>query len=227
MVRYLTRPVGASEASGVGDILGGCYGWRMANTTKTLMALALAGASAWGAWSIGSGLLGEDSSADGTQWVVNHVWLERIPENERDMIGHLALIQHPRMRIGVAGRSSQWRHLVELYKWGLEGHRLSLYFPQEQAKAHVKVRTWRCKGEAPEPFEICLEISSGRRTAVYYSREEWVIEPHDAEGSAKALASTSPELAAVFEHAIVDGPPSEAELERDEETFAEVDWLPE
>src|SRR5690606_24325650 len=123
-----------------------------------------------------------------------------LPENERDMIGHLALIQNRRMRIGVAGRSSQWRIFIEAFKWGLERDRLSLYFPQEAVKAQVKVRTWRCAGEAPDPCELCLEVSSGRRKATYYSREDWVIDADDLEGSREQLVAATPELASVFDH---------------------------
>jgi hypothetical protein len=196
----------------------------MAKTTNKMLALAVAGVGAWGVWSLGQSLFGDDPSADGTQWVVNHVWVERLPENERDMIGHLALIQHPRARIGVAGRSSQWRHFIELFKWGLERDRLSLYFPQEEVKARVKVRTWSCAGEAPEPFEICLEISSGKRKATYYSREDWVIDVDDVDGSRARLTREAPELAGVFDQAVSDAEISGAELAV--EHYAEIDWLP-
>jgi hypothetical protein len=196
----------------------------MAKTTKRLLSLAVAGTAVWGVWSLGQTILGDDPSADGTEWVVNHVWVERLPENERDMIGHLALIQHPRARIGVAGRSSQWRHFIELFKWGLERDRLSLYFPQEEMKAQVTVRTWRCAGEAPDPFEICLEISSGRRKATYYSREDWVIDVNDVDRSRRELSRESPELAAVFEHAVADA--TATETEADVEAYRPFEWLP-
>lgn len=196
----------------------------MAKTTNTLLALTLAGTGAWGVWSLGQSLFGDDPSVEGTEWVVNQVWVERLPENERDMIGHLALIQNRRMRIGVAGRSSQWRIFIEAFKWGLERDRLSLYFPQEEVKAQVKVRTWRCAGEAPDPFELCLEVSSGRRKATYYSREDWVIDADDLEGSREQLVAATPELASVFDHVVIDAPLATSELET--ETFTEVSWLP-
>jgi hypothetical protein len=196
----------------------------MAKTTNTVLALAMTGAGVWGAWSLGQSFFGDDSSVQGTEWVVNHIWVERLPENERDMIGHLALIRHPRARIGVAGRSSQWRHFIELFKWGLERDRLSLFFPQEEVKAKVKVRTWKCAGEAPEPFEICLEVSSGRRKATYYSREDWIIDVHDIDASRERITSETPELAGVFEQVVVDAPLPTAEPQV--ERYTEIDWLP-
>ena len=192
--------------------------------TKRLLSLAVAGSAVWGAWHLGHGLFGDDASAQGTEWLVNHMWVERLPSNERDMVGHLALIEHPGTRIGIAGRSSQWRLFFELFKWGLEGDRLSLYFPQEEVKGQVAVKTWRCKGEAPAPFELCLEVSSGRRKATYYSREDWVLDGRDPEASVRALAKTSPELAGVFERAIPEAPLSTAEI--DGESFAPIDWMP-
>lgn len=162
--------------------------------TKKIIAVAVAGAAAWGLWTAGSALMG-DEEATGTQHAVNQVWIERIPQGPRDMIGHLVLLDLPEGRIGAVGRSSQWRHFLEAFKYGLEGHRLSIYFPQEQVNGHFKVRTWRCEGEAPEPFELCLEISDGRRSQTMYSLEEWHIDPDDRAGSLAQIAEDYPSLA--------------------------------
>ena len=37
--------------------------------------------------------------------------------------------------------------------------RLELGFPQENQRLRVTARTWRCKGEAPRPFELCLTLT--------------------------------------------------------------------
>lgn len=170
----------------------------MANNAAKLLAVALAGAGTYGLWTLGQSLLGDDQ-AEGTQHVVNQVWIERVPVGPRDMIGHLVLLDLSEGRLGGAGRSSQWRHFIELFQWGLEGHRLSVYFPQEQAKAQLKVRSWRCEGEAPEPFELCLEISNRRRSTTFYSMEDWVIDPDHADQSLAALAEEHPELAGMMD----------------------------
>lgn len=166
----------------------------MAKTTAKLLGLALLGAGAYGLWTMGQGLWGDDEAA-GTRHVVNQVWIERAPEGPRDMIAHLVLLDIPEGRFGGAGKSSQWRHVLEVFQWGLEGSRLSVFFPQDRVKAQLKVRSWSCEGEAPAPFELCLEISNGRRTVVFYSMEEWRIEPDRAEESLAALHETYPELA--------------------------------
>lgn len=174
----------------------------MAKMTAKLLGLALAGAGAFGLWSLGQSLLGEDEAA-GTKHVVNQVWIERAPEGPRDMIGHLVLIDIPDGRLGGAGRSSQWRHVIELFQWGLEGNRLAMFFPQDRVKAAVNVRSWRCKGEAPAPFELCLEISNGRRKAVFYSLEDWHIDPDRADASLAALRDAYPELGSVGQEVVM------------------------
>ncbi len=189
----------------------------MAKTTAKLLGLALVGAGAYGMWTLGQGLLGEDE-ATSTSNLVNQVWIERMPQSQRDLIGHLVLLDMNEGRVGAAGKSSQWRVMVELFQWGLEGQRLSVFFPQDRVKAQLEVRTWKCEGEAPEPFELCLEIKSGRRKAVFYSLEEWHIDPDRAEASLAELQAEYPELGSVHEDVVV---PMAIEGERD--GYAEVD----
>ena len=169
----------------------------MAKNTTKLLGLALAGATAYGLWSGGQALLGDDE-AQNTRHVLNQVWIERIPDGPRDMIGHLVMLDIPEGRIGGAGKSSQWRHFLEMFQYGLEGHRLSVYFPQDRVKAKLKVRSWRCEGEAPEPFELCLEISNGRRSTTFYSMEEWRIEPDRLGDSLDELRHEHPEIAGLL-----------------------------
>lgn len=166
----------------------------MAKTTAKVVGLALAGASVYGVWTLAQD---GDDELTGTRHVVNQVWIERAPQGPRDMIGHLVLLDIPEGRFGAAGRSSQWRHLIEVFQWGLEGSRLSVFFPQDRVKAQLRVRSWQCKGEAPEPFELCLEISNGRRSAMFYSLEEWRIDP-DHVGESLAELGQEPALAKVL-----------------------------
>lgn len=189
----------------------------MAKTTAKLLGLALVGAGVYGLWTMGQGLLGEDETS-GTRHVVNQVWIERAPQGPRDMIGHLVLLDMPEGRFGAAGKSSQWRHVIEVFQWGLEGNRLSVFFPQDRVKAQVEVRSWSCKGEAPEPFELCLEISNGRRKAVFYSLEEWHIDPDRAEASLAELRREHPELGSLAHDVVVSVPTDD-----DRDGYAEVD----
>jgi hypothetical protein len=188
----------------------------MAKTTARVLGLALLGAGAYGLWTMGAG---DDEETAGTRHVVNQVWIERAPEGPRDVIGHLVLLDMPEGRLGAAGRSSQWRHVIELFQWGLEGHRLSVFFPQDRVKAQVDVRSWSCKGEAPEPFELCLEVSNGRRKAMFYSLEEWHIDPDRAEASLDELRREHPELGRLGTQVVV---PLSGD-DDDREGYAEID----
>lgn len=169
--------------------------------TGLVAAAVLAGGVAVGYGAFG----GDDPEADGTRHLVNQVWIERVPDGPRDMIGHFALIKHPRGNFGAVGRSSQWRHLIEGLMWKLEGSRLSLYFPQEESKTAVKARTWKCEGEAPAPFQLCLEVSAKGGSRTFYSRKDWVIDVDDVDGSIEALTEANPALEAVFEHSVGAG----------------------
>jgi hypothetical protein len=182
----------------------------MANSKRLLALVLSAGAIGVGSYYL---LSGDEDDAAGTKRLVNQFWIERMPETRRDMVGHLALIKHQRGKVGVVGKSSQWRHFIELFEWKLDGNKLKLHFPQDQKKGQVNVRTWDCRGDAPDPFELCLEVSAGERKRVYYSRKDWVIEPHDIDGSLADLAQENPELAPVLQNVDENSLPTELELE--------------
>ncbi|MEM7159337.1 MAG: hypothetical protein AAF799_41245 [Myxococcota bacterium] len=184
----------------------------MAKTTTKLLGLALAGASAYGMFTLGQCLFADDEAA-GTQHVLNQFWIERIPGDSREMIQHLVLIDIDGDRLGATGRSSQWRHLVELFHYGLEGNRLSLFFPQERVRGKVTVKSWECEGEAPEPFELCLEISDGGHSLMLYSLEEWNIDPDNVEESLQEIRSGHPELATALSDVSTPMPISQDELD--------------
>jgi hypothetical protein len=188
----------------------------MANATKKIVTLAVAGGLAWGLWKVG-GMLWSDDDASGTKHVVNQVWIERIPADQRDMIRFVAFVKHPRGRIGVAGKGSQWRQFLEGFQWALEGDRMTVVFPQDRVRANLRVRSWECEGEAPDPFTLCLEVSQGDRKARFYSREDWVIEPHDAD-SLEAIAADLPGIAEALPN---DGVVEVVELDPEDTTLVE------
>jgi hypothetical protein len=174
-------------------------------TGRILLGLAVAGAGILGVSALQRAVSDDDSDAASAKHAVNRVWIERLPADQRDMIGHFILVDHKQGRVGGIGKSSQWRHFIELFQWGLEGNRLSIFLPQDRVKTQVSVKTWKCAGEAPDPFELCMEISNGRKSAMFYSRTDWVIEPHDVAGSIEDLVEDAPELATVLEAVPVEG----------------------
>lgn len=136
---------------------------------------------------------------------VNRVWLERLPKSQRDIIGHFVMIDHEGQRYGATGRSSRWRHDVEVFKWALEEDRLVQVFPQTRTKVKSTVEAGRC--EAPRPFDMCLELRSSAGTKKFFSRHDWVIEPGSDE---RDWAEDHPEL---VDHVVIpnarDGAPED------------------
>ena len=169
----------------------------MSTTQTKLITLALVGACSFGAWKLGGWMLADE--AQGTRYVVNHLWIDHVPQDDRDMVAHMVVLDHPQGQFGVMGRSSQWRHLIDVFKWRLDGDKLGLYFPQERARGQLRVETWRCEGEAPAPFELCMKLTANNgRSVTLYSRDDWELDPKDAADSLEDIADEQPELGAVL-----------------------------
>lgn len=118
-----------------------------------------------------------DAESAGTDRLVNQLWIERRPVNDRDLVRSLVLVQQDRRRVGVAARASRWRLRADVLLWALEGDRLRARFPQDDRRLQARVRTWACEGEAPRPFELCLELRRNDRVLRLYSRKDWVVRP--------------------------------------------------
>ncbi len=172
----------------------------MSNSNSKLFVLVLAGSCVFGAWKLGTALFGSDE-AQATDKLVNQVWIDHMPADHRDMVTHLVVLDHREGKFGAIGQSSTWRHSFEVFKWKLSGNQLDVYFPQESVRGRVTVKTWRCEGDAPEPFELCLQLSnpSGNETAMLYSRDDWKIRPRAMLDSFEAIADDYPQLAGLFE----------------------------
>jgi len=192
----------------------------MSKHRKVVISSILAGACALGLWRLSD--TDTDAEVASTSHFVNRLWIERMPADERDMVAYLAALKLPEGRFGVTGRASQWRQFTEVFRWELEGDRLRAVFPQERIRAEFKVRTWDCRGEAPRPFELCLQISKGERSHVFYSMEEWEIRPRGSEPMG-ALADY-PTLAPIADKLPLRAPdeePDDADLAE-----ADAEWFP-
>lgn len=169
----------------------------MSKQSNKLIALALVGACSFGVWKLGSALLSDE--AQGTEHAVNQLWIDHMPRDDRDMITHFVAIDHPQGKFGALGRSSQWRHMVDVFRWELNGNKLGLFFPQDRARGEVTIETWECAGEAPAPFELCMKMTNKQgRSWTFYSREEWEINPRGAAESLTDIVDDEPKLGAVL-----------------------------
>ena len=160
--------------------------------------------------------------------LVNQIWLERWPRDARDMVGHLVAIEHDGHKVGTSGRHSRWRVTSDAFLWGQQGDRVRARFPQTGQQAAFQVRTWKCAGQAPREFELCLELKGqhGGKTQTYrfYSRKDWVIRPGGGDQVPElpeAVSAIAPAVQAAL--AI----PESADLgAMDDATDSDVDLLP-
>jgi hypothetical protein len=126
-------------------------------------------------WQTAGHFIGQRS---GPEKLVNQVWLERWPKDPRDMVWHFVAVNDDQRKVGRLGRASHWRVASDGFVWRQEGARLDARFPQNDCRTSLQARTWTCEGEAPKPFELCLELRAGHRVFRYYSRKNWEIRPH-------------------------------------------------
>ena len=128
--------------------------------------------------------------------LVNQIWLERWPRDARDMVWHFVAIDQKDRRVGSLGKASRWRVASDAFVWSQEGAELRARFPQNDCRLSFEVRSWKCAGEAPEPFELCLEVKANGRVYRYFSRTEWVVHPHGEVD--EQLAWLTPAVQAAF-----------------------------
>lgn len=134
---------------------------------------------------------GEDEEVARTAALLaNRVWIDHLPTQPREFVFHMVLIKHRRGKMGAIGRSSQWRHRIEGLRWSRDQGRLRVHFPQDDARAALGVKAYKC--EAPHPFELCLDLDNGERTMRLYSREDWEVRVDEAGSHASLEPSAVP-----------------------------------
>lgn len=167
----------------------------MARTSRKIVTLAVLGAGLFGTYKLGSALL---CDAAASARLHNQVWIERLPTDERDMIHHLVLVEDGGDRVGAFGKSSTWRHFIEIFLWKSHGQSVTFDLPQDRRRLELGWKAWDCEGQAPRGFQLCLELTNKRGKAVtYYSRHDWRIDDASPEGLEK-FGADHPELAPVL-----------------------------
>jgi hypothetical protein len=134
------------------------------------------------------------------QRLANQVWIERLPADDRDMIHHLVLVEDGSERFGAFGKSSQWRHFIEVFV--LEAARPDPRLSTSRRTASASTSASRCgsaRARPRAPFQLCLELTNKNgRSATYYSRHDWRIDGTSPEALA-ALGEAQPEIAPLLE----------------------------
>jgi hypothetical protein len=168
----------------------GGYTARMSVRKMTWLRVGAAIALAVMGWQVWQ-LFFSDREA-GVRHLVNRVWLERMPRDQKDMVHVAALIEREGRRVGAVGQGSRWRLHQDFFLWRLDKDLLRTRFPQDGQRFGLRVRTWECAGQVPAPFELCLEARRGDEVLRFYSRRDWVIRPRSDGPPAAEIAWLAP-----------------------------------
>ena len=113
--------------------------------------------------------------------IYNRYWVDSMPESETDLMNLLAFVkQDDGAGLAVNLKQSQWHKTQDLFVWETEqGSDFVFYFfPQYDKSGELSFSAKEC--DAPEPFELCLQIESSDPklfpTKTYYSRYDFEIE---------------------------------------------------
>jgi len=115
--------------------------------------------------------------------ITNRFWQNKTPKDGRDLTFHMVLFDKAKIRAGAMAHLSEWRYYVDRVRFSVKGDTLTVESPQDRTKTKYTVRTWRCKGEAPKPFDLCLELKKGGKKVTLYSDSH----THFAEGETQRL----------------------------------------
>jgi hypothetical protein len=140
---------------------------------KPLLILALMGTVSYGAYRMMSSPTQSEApvAQDGEQLVLDRIWIDHIPKNDRDTIQvFVAISEEP---FGVFQAASQWKGNYELFRYEAHGNELRVVYPQDNKRDTVKHNARRC---SENQMDFCLELSGGKGVKRYYSRKGWEIE---------------------------------------------------
>ena len=103
--------------------------------------------------------------------LVDRLWVDHLPRNERDTFNIFALIDEP--SVGIFEARSAWRGTFEAFRFEASGDQVRIVFPHTGDKLKLTAKATRCdKGD----MDFCLDVEGADRGAKrYYSREGWEI----------------------------------------------------
>jgi hypothetical protein len=104
--------------------------------------------------------------------VLDRIWIDHVPRNERDMINiFVAITEQP---FGIFDTNSQWKGSFELFQYEAHGDEMRVVYGQTGEKETIKARAAKCDDNG---FDYCLQLGGASRgVKKYYSMEDWVID---------------------------------------------------
>lgn len=135
---------------------------------KALFGVAIASLAVYG----GTQLLGSSDEVKGDKLVIDRIWIDHLPKNERDMTNvFVAISEQP---FGVFDANSRWKGQFELFQYEANGNEMRLFYGQTGEKEKIKVKATECNVGG---WDFCLEIDGNSRgVKKYYSMEGWEID---------------------------------------------------
>lgn len=113
-----------------------------------------------------------DAPALDSKLVVDRIWIDHIPRNDRDTFQlFVAITEQP---FGIFQATSQWKGQYELFQYEQNGGELRIHYGQTGDKERVKATAVKCDEKG---MDYCLELKGASRgVKKYYSMEDWVID---------------------------------------------------
>jgi hypothetical protein len=138
---------------------------------KKLLILAVVSTCAFAGWRV---LRGEDgaSVAHDDKLVLDRIWIDHMPKNDRDQISVFAAITDE--PLGIFQTTSVWKGHFEMFRYEAHRDEMRLVYPQSGERERVTAKAGRCSQDG---FDYCLElVGSSRGVRRYYSRKGWEID---------------------------------------------------
>jgi hypothetical protein len=107
--------------------------------------------------------------------VFDRVWIDHLPQNDRDMVNVFAVLADP--EVGIFQSASQWKQGLEIFKTDArDGGKIGVVYPQTRERETVTVHAEPCK---TGDFDYCLEVKGASRgVKAYVSKKGWEIDAH-------------------------------------------------
>jgi len=137
---------------------------------KPVLVLILVAMAVFGVWRLRD--RGSDVQATDSSLVLDRVWIDHMPKNERDVSNFfLAITEEP---FGIFQASSSWKGAYELFRYEAHGDEIRILYPQTGDRERVKTRARKCSENG---MDYCLELDgSSHGVKRYYSRKGWEID---------------------------------------------------
>jgi hypothetical protein len=141
---------------------------------KPLLVLVVVLVAVAGWWKLRDRGGRDDAEASDSKLVLDRIWIDHMPRNDRDIVNFFAAItEEP---FGIFQAASQWKANYELFRYEAHGDEIRILYPQNGDRERVKARARTCNEGG---MDYCMEMDgSTRGVKRYYSRKGWEIDSH-------------------------------------------------